>query len=189
MPDEAASKSIRAHYVEQGAEAYYALHGSSYRNPHELRLQQALAEMLHRRALPSSSPVLDLACGSGEVTLALRDRGFTNVTGVDPYTGEAYRRRTGQPARAESFATIAQGALQADRYHLIVCSYALHLITPSRLPELAVQLALCSKSLLVLTPHKRPQIGSAWGWQGVEEITVQRVRARWYQSLLFTAER
>jgi hypothetical protein len=128
------------------------------------------------------SHVLDLAAGSGEVTLALRGLGVGRVEGIDPFTFEAYQARTGQTAGRETFGQIAEGALAGRRYSLIVCSFALHLIEPSRLPKLAQQLADISDRLLILTPHKRPQIRSAWGWEIEREIVVQRVRARLYRS-------
>src|SRR5437763_911706 len=75
--------------------------------------------------------VLDLACGSGEATLALRELGAGTIDGVDPYTGAAYQARTGQPAEELSFEAIAGGALDGRHYNLVVCSYALHLLEPS----------------------------------------------------------
>ena len=110
-----------------------------------------------------------------------RDRGATAVEGLDPYTGAAYQARTGQPAEALSFEAIAGGALDGRRYSLVVCSYALHLLAPSRLPRLVYQLSLISSVLLVLTPHKRPHLRPEWGWELTGEIVVERVRARCYR--------
>jgi hypothetical protein len=128
------------------------------------------------------SRVLDLACGSGEATLALRELGAGLVEGVDPYTTEAYQARTGAPAEALTFESIAAGALEGHRYSLMVCSYALHLLAPSRLPRLAYQLSRLAPALLVLTPHKRPAIRAEWGWQLAGELRAERVRARLYRS-------
>jgi len=126
--------------------------------------------------------VLDLACGSGEVTLALRELEAGAIDGLDPYTGAAYQARTGQPAEAISFEAIASGILEGRRYSLVVCSYALHLLAPSRLPRLAYQLSRVAGALLVLTPHKRPSLRPEWGWALTGEMVVQRVRARGYQA-------
>jgi 2-polyprenyl-3-methyl-5-hydroxy-6-metoxy-1,4-benzoquinol methylase len=125
---------------------------------------------------------IDLACGSGEVTLALQALGCESVDGIDPYTGEAYRARTGTLAEPFTFEQIAEGALEGRRYSLIVCSYALHLLPASRLPIVAYQLHRIAPALIVLTPHKRPQLREAWGWRLEDEIVVERVRARLYQA-------
>jgi hypothetical protein len=124
--------------------------------------------------------VLDLAAGSGEVTLALRTLGAARIDGIDPYTAAAYARRTGAQVENLTFADIAAGALALRRYSLIVCSFAMHLCERSRLPALTYQLALLSDSMLILTPHKRPEIRREWGWELAGETIVERVRARFY---------
>ena len=63
-----------------------------------------------------------------------------------------------------------------------MCSYALHLLEPSRLPQLVYQLSRVAGALLVLTPHKRPVLRPEWGWTLAGESVIQRVRARGYQS-------
>jgi SAM-dependent methyltransferase len=126
--------------------------------------------------------VLDLACGSGEATLALRELGAGVIHGIDPYTGEAYRERTGQEAEPFSFEEIAAGVLAGRTYSLIVCSFALHLLEPSRLPGVCYRLAEVGETLLVLTPHKRPAIRPAWGWSLEGEHVHARVRMRYYCS-------
>jgi SAM-dependent methyltransferase len=176
--------SIRHGYEQHGVAGYYQAYGAAYRNPHEQAVRQALGAAVARWQ-PSLSDVLDLACGSGEATLALRDAGqagAARVTGIDPYTAAAYRERTGQPAETFTFEAIAAGALAGRRYSLIVCSYALHLLEPSRLPGLAYTLSRLAPALLVLTPHKRPDLRVEWGWALVGELRVERVRARYYQS-------
>ena len=176
MPD-----SIRDQYVRYGAQGYYEQFGAQYRNPHELAVRQTIHTTVAAWRLDLAH-VLDLACGSGEVTLALRELRAVAIDGLDPYTGAAYQARSGQPAEALSFEAIAGGALDGRRYSLVVCSYALHLLAPSRLPRLAYQLSRVAGALLVLTPHKRPNLRPEWGWVLAEEMVVQRVRARCYKS-------
>jgi SAM-dependent methyltransferase len=177
MPDEA----LRLQYEHHGVEGYYAQFGGEYRNPHEQRVRAALHAAVAAWR-PDISRVLDLACGSGEATLALRELGASVVEGVDPYTAQAYQSRTGQSVESLTFEAIAAGALAGRRYSLVVCSYALHLLEPSRLPRLAYQLSRVAPGLLVLTPHKRPAIQPAWGWRLAGEQVIERVRARLYQS-------
>jgi len=181
------SSGIRGEYERQGVRQYYLRHGDQYRNPHEHALRAALMECLRSWPLDLSY-VLDLACGSGEITLALQQmappdqQAGLRVDGIDPFTAEAYRRRTGRACEPFTFEQIASGALAGRRYSLIVCSYALHLVAESRLPALLFSLAQLSPALLVFTPHKRPLIPANWGWTQVGEMLVARVRARYYLS-------
>jgi SAM-dependent methyltransferase len=168
--------SIRAQYEKFSAPGYYARHGAEYRNPHE----PIIAEVLKRAAAEwklAPGKTLDLACGSGEATLVLQKLGF-DVSGIDPYTGEAYRKRTGLAAEALTFAEIAEGALAGRTYDLIVCSFAMHLVAPSRLPKLLFRLREVSPALLIVTPHKRPKIEVVW--RLAAEMMHERVRARLY---------
>jgi 2-polyprenyl-3-methyl-5-hydroxy-6-metoxy-1,4-benzoquinol methylase len=181
-PSQNTQHAIRPLYEEHGAQAYYEQFGAEYHNPHEAIITQCLHDALGRWQLDTTR-VLDLACGSGEVTRALRTRGVQNITGIDPYTGEAYEWRTGQQALPISFEMIASGAIATHNYSLIVCSFALHLAELSRLPLVCYQLSVIAPHLLILTPHKRPQIEGAWGWQLTDETKIERVRTRLYGSL------
>eukprot|EP00438_Fugacium_kawagutii_P001509 Skav202555 [mRNA] locus=scaffold2011:406280:406790:- [translate_table: standard] len=62
---------------------------------------------------------LDLACGSGEATLALEAwlqkvaaKGL--VEAADPYTFEAFERRLGRKCHRWSFENIAQGVMEQE---------------------------------------------------------------------------
>ncbi len=178
-----ADEAIRNQYQQHGVRGYYEQFGATYRNPHEAHVRAAVRDALVRWPLATSA-VLDLACGSGEVTLALREAGVTHIIGVDPYTGDAYHARTGQTALPYTFEQIGDGALGEQRYSLIVCSFALHLVELSRLPVVAYQLARIAEHLLVLTPHKRPDLRAAWGWQLIGEVANEHVRSRCYGSTL-----
>ena len=181
MSDSESERAIREEYAEFGPEEFYQSHGSEYRNPHEQAIRSTLTHC-HKRWSLDLTNVLDLACGSGEVTLAVRDLGTGHVDGIDPYTAAAYRQRTGQDALQLSFAQIAAGEWDQRQYSLIICSYALHLLEPSRLPVLLQRLAQCAPGLLVLSPHKRPVIKSDCGWRLLDEAYHQRVRARLFAS-------
>jgi hypothetical protein len=171
---------IRAAYERYGVQGYYMRFGAAYRNPHERAIHAALGAAVAGWGIPLDY-MLDLACGSGEVTLAVQELGANNVDGVDPYTYDAYTERTGRAAERLTFEQIAAGALAGRHYDTIVCSFALHLVEPSRLPALALQLSLVADHLLILTPHKRPAIKPEWGWSLAGELVVDRVRARYYE--------
>jgi len=172
--------AIRAAYEQYGVEGFYQRFGDSYRNPHERVIRATLRAAVARWDVPLDR-VLDLACGSGEVTLALREQGCTVIDGIDPYTHQAYAERTGQAAERITFEQIAAGVLAGRSYSTIICSFALHLVALSRLPALATQLSLIGTALLVLTPHKRPQLQPEWGWRCADELLIERVRARYYR--------
>ena len=175
-------RPIRKEYEQHGVKRFYEQFGNAYRNPHEAAIRAVLREGLSRWQVDLSR-VLDLACGSGEVTLALQELGCTAIDGIDPYTVEAYRARTGREAEPLTFAQIAEGVLEGRRYSLIVCSFALHLLAKSRLPVLAYQLNRIAPALIVLTPHKRPHLREEWGWQLEDEFVEARVRARLYRRI------
>jgi 2-polyprenyl-3-methyl-5-hydroxy-6-metoxy-1,4-benzoquinol methylase len=172
--------AIRSAYERYGVDGFYQRFGDTYRNPHESAIRATLQAAVGRWHLPLDR-VLDLACGSGEVTLALRQLGGVAIDGIDPYTHRAYAERTGHPAEPITFEQIAAGALAGRDYSMIVCSFALHLVALSRLPALATQLSLIAPTLLVLTPHKRPQLRPEWGWRSADELLIERVRARRYE--------
>jgi SAM-dependent methyltransferase len=173
---------IRPQYEEYGAEGYYRQFGADYRNPHEPVIRELLQLVVPRWQLDLGN-VLDLACGSGEVTLVLRELGCRQISGIDPFTQAAYLARTGTAAESLTFADLAAGALADRRYGLCVCSFALHLPPSSTLPLLAYQLSIITPALVILTPHKRPRIKSEWGWNFVDEVAQDRVRARLYRTL------
>lgn len=174
------STALRCQYEQHGVENYYAQFGVEYRNPHEPIIAEVLREAVSRWS-PDISSVLDLACGSGEISLALRELGAEHIDGIDPFTGEAYLARTGKHAEAFRFEDVAAGALSERRYSLVACSFAMHLLEESWLPSLLFQLGEISDSLLILTPHKRPELKAEWGWILQDEFMIERVRARLYR--------
>lgn len=174
-------KPIRPLYEEYGSDGYYRQFGAKYRNPHEPIIGRCLQDAVGRWSLDLTH-VLDLACGSGEATLALQQLGATTCIGIDPYTSDAYQARTGTPAHSYSFTDITNGALNPTQFSLIVCSFALHLEEPSRLHALCYQLTQHAPALLVLTPHKKPHLKPEWGWILQDETLLERVRTRYYRT-------
>ena len=180
-PKTPAESGFRGKYGTQGVERYYRGEGQTYRNPHEAAIASILEASFEKWALRPGL-ILDLACGSGEVTLALNNMGFLNVVGMDPFTEEAYCSRTGKRAERLAFEDIEAGQLTGRFYDLIICSYALHLVAPSRLPRLMYQLSFLTPQLIIITPHKRPHVSPSWNWSLQDEIYHLRVRSRLYHS-------
>ena len=89
-----------------GATGFYVDEGSTYTNPHDGGVREALVRAV--RAWPdlfapadqpgTADRILDLSCGSGEVTAALVAAGvkLDRIDACDPYTGAAYERRIGK---------------------------------------------------------------------------------------------
>ena len=175
--------AIRHAYEKYGVNGYYSQYGGDYRNPHEDRLIQIVEQLVDKWKLDRNSRILDLACGSGEITSILNRLGFEKIVGIDPYTAEAYKKRLGRPIDAEwTFEQIADGCLENEQYDTIICSFAAHLISPSYLPLVMIQLSLIAKKFIILTPHKRPEVSDKWGWIFEDEFSHERIRARLYTS-------
>lgn len=172
------SHKIRPQYEQLGVEGYYQTHGATYQNPHEKQIRVLLEQLVPCLDL---SNVLDLACGSGEVSQKILELGG-RVSGIDPFTAQGYAKRTGLIAEPYSFEAVAAGALKNRQYSLIVCSFALHLAPVSRLPLLIFALANISPKLLIISPHKRPILKPQWGFLLEVETSFERVKARLFAS-------
>lgn len=174
--------SFRDNY-KNGVEAYYRRFGDAYKNPHEAKVWGAIGGVLSHLRLDH---VLDLACGSGEVTRALISVGvlLRNIEAVDPYTKVAFFKGENLQVsrfRESSFEKIARDGLEGARFSCIICSYALHLCKESVLPDLLYVLSQVSQQLLVISPHKRPRIVSPfWDLQLHERF--DGVHTRLFQS-------
>lgn len=86
-------------YNTIGVKEFYEQEGSQYNNPHKYDIERILRKKLGKEnsILKHNHKILDLACGSGEVTKPLLSFGYKNIIGVDPYTSEAYTSNTNLP--------------------------------------------------------------------------------------------
>ena len=165
---------IRNEYAQYGVEAYYKNNGNNYRNPHESIIGECLSQVIDEYDKRGTN-ILDLACGSGEVTSCFKN---ASLMGVDPYTHQAYFRRTGKYALPYTFDDIANGVLKCH-YDIVICSFAMHLIEKSRLPGICAGLSQITSKLIILTPNKNPIINFIWELK--KEILHKRVRLRIYE--------
>lgn len=191
-------------YDRLGVEKYYELHARDYRNVHYSEIVTAVRVLmtvfLELHPVNSRLSVLDLACGSGEATLALQQwhssasRSHADsepidlqVDGADPFTGPAFRERTGKIADSFSFEAVAEGCLAEQRreYDLCICSFAMHLLRDkSKLWCTLNALARSCTFLAILSPHKKPDVTATTGWQLEHESVEARVRVRLYRSMV-----
>ncbi len=171
-------ESIRGEYEKHGVQGYYEKYGNEYRNPHETEIQMAMDWVIDNWSL-TFNDVLDLAAGSGEITKILQSHGYDNVEGIDPYTCGLYQRETNKKCLAIKFEDLVVYGLKA-KYDTIICSYAMHLLDQSRLPDLIWQLSRSSKNLLILSPNKKPNIGYGWGMDLKNSTKIHGINVWWY---------
>lgn len=170
------NKSVREGYEELGVEGYYQKHKDDYHNPHEFIIHELVDYAVNHGYIQGS--ILDLCCGSGEVTTMLPKE---NVVGSDPYTANLYRKKTGRKAFDYSFKDIIQGSFEGQQFDTIICSFALHLCPESMLTSLLWRLGEISHKLIIITPHKRPNCELySTNWVLVDEVIIDRVRLRRY---------
>lgn len=165
-------QAIRNMYQEYGVDDFYKKFGNKYHNPHAEIIKHLL------KNIDFGNSVLDLCCGSGEVTKCLPDN--IDVIGCDPYTYQIYEDETGKTALRFTFKDIAKGRLNGLHVDTIICSFALHLCEQSMLDQVLYQLTQVSNKLIILTPHKRPEIKNYWELES--EIIYEKVRLRIYSS-------
>ncbi|WMX13070.1 MULTISPECIES: hypothetical protein [unclassified Aureispira] len=145
-------KPIRKLYEQLGVDKYYKDYGHQYQNPHN---QQIETLIINNEDKLDYSTVLDFCAGGGEVSWILKEMGYSNMTGSDPYTHQLYEKNLKQKCYRWSFDDVIKGKLEGN-YSSIICSFAMHLCEEQKLYPLTIQLFQHSKSLIILSPHKRP---------------------------------
>lgn len=176
--------SIRSKYQIYGVERFYKSYVDDYENPHEPIIHESIRFVNDNWDVDFSS-CLDLACGTGEVTMALVELGHERVDACDAYSRKAFELRTKRKCNVVSFDDIMSGMLNGERYSTVVCSFTLHLLEMSKLPTFLYKLTEISSQLLILTPHKRPKIKEEWGWALKNETIISRVRTRLYDNVFY----
>ena len=171
--------SVRKGYEELGIEKYYEKHNEDYENPHYETIRDILTNYLEYNDIGNN--ILDLCCGSGEITRILENtnENFT-ITGIDPYTKKAYKKRTNKECLSYTFKDIVQGKMLNKKYDTIICSFAMHLCEESMLDMLLYQLSQITNNLIIITPHKRPNIKNWFVLK--EEYIKNKVRLRIYKN-------
>ncbi len=147
-------KPIRKEYEDLGVDGFYKKSGYHYTNPHEPQIVTLLENNISQI---NAEKILDFCCGSGEVTAALTKMGYKNITGSDPYTRQAFHKRTGKKALSLSFEEVIRKGLP-EKYTSVVASFALHLCPREQLYPLVTQIFESTSQLIIITPHKRPQL-------------------------------
>lgn len=169
-------KNIREAYQTFGVETFYKENGYSYINPH-VDIVRKLTRYAENN-YDIGTNILDLCCGSGEVTSALSNK--LNIIGNDPYTRDNYIKQTGRECLSFTFDDIQSGKLKST-FDTVFCSFALHLCEQSKLQQVLWQLSLICKKLIIITPHKRPNC-SGISFRLVDEIKECKCTLKLYAS-------
>ncbi len=146
--------SMHENYKKHGVKDYYIKNSENYINLHGCQIRDLLIKNINRFNFGS---VLDLCCGSGEVTRVLLENGIKDVEGADPYTFKLYIKNTGKHCINLSFKDILRGKLNKN-YNIIICSFAFHLINEKDLFMIVNKLFLHTKTIIIIAPHKRPYL-------------------------------
>lgn len=166
--------SIRSGYQELGVTDFYKQNANSYSNPHEPLIKDILTSFIS--SFDKDLKILDLCCGSGEITRTLQSLGFNNIYGLDPFTFDLYKEKTSCSCFTFDFKDLSIGKLQ-ESFDLVICSFALHLAPESMLPNILYNLN--TNHLLVLSPHKRPVIKDFFVLE--EDIYKNKIHLKYYR--------
>ena len=101
---------IRNNYQKFGVEDYYINVSDNYINPHLQFIEKAMTKVISDYDIDFNK-VLDLACGTGEITNILKLNNINNVIGLDPYLYKEYIKNTNNKCLTYSFKDIQQGIL------------------------------------------------------------------------------
>ncbi len=166
--------SVREGYEKHGVEKYYELHKDDYENPHEYTIKKLLVKAKEEWNIHGS--ILDLCCGSGEVSNCFND---CEVEGIDPYTKDLYEAKTKNKCSSMTFKDIIKEGLNRE-YDYIISSFGMHLCEESMLPMLLYQLSQSSENLIILTPHKRPDCNGSY-FKEKSRMKMDKVSIIWYK--------
>ncbi|CAE8607993.1 unnamed protein product [Polarella glacialis] len=116
--------------------------------------------------------VLDLACGSGEASMALMrwaelwPGAVATLEASDPFNFDSYESRTGRKAHKWSFGDVAGGALDGQgTYDLVLCTFAMHLVEGPELLDTLKALSTGSRLLVIGSSRKEPHVTKKSGWE------------------------
>lgn len=157
-------------YQKHGIDSFYTKIGEDYYNPHEKDIKTLITAIYE-----PNLTYLDLGAGDGIVSQALIEAGCLNVEGCEPYLFDLYKKRTNKNCLKLTFEDISKGLL-TKKYDVIICSYAMHLLDESFLPNLLYYLSQSANQLIILSPHKRPKIESYWSLSNTEVLNKTKMK-------------
>lgn len=104
--------------------------------------------------LDRSASVLDVGSGTGEMLLSLRDQGFRDLRGVDPYVGDD-TFRGGVPIRKGSIEDID------ERFDLVMLNHSFEHVPDPRVTLRSLRRVVALRGALML----RVPVAGCWAWR------------------------
>ena len=176
-------KGFKSKYFEQhSSPTEFYLTCKKYKNPHANKFYEIIKRVidwLPFNMQTSIEPILDLACGSGEVTRALLRYGIDNVIGIDPYLHEQYATITKRTVYDYSFEDIYLEKVLLEKYSIVFCAYALHLC--SHVDKILEVLKKYTEYLCIITPHGLPIVSEESGWQRIISFKYANIKVYIFQ--------
>jgi SAM-dependent methyltransferase len=168
------TKKITEIYRSVGVQEYYKTVGSEYVNPHKDFVYNCLDEL----NCTSSGTVLDLACGTGDVSKYFNP---VSCVGSDKFLYKEYQTITGNNCYQYSFEDIADFNFDIkENIDLIVCSYAIDLVPSTYLNKLLYSLSTISTRMILIRPNSH--IVPEQYWRVVQKVKHGKSRGVLYET-------
>ena len=180
-------KGFRKKYC-QGVSGFYE-NCESYTNPHSSKFKFILKKLfswfpsdLMNLITLEQQPILDLACGTGQITeILMTDYHLEHILGLDPYLYQQYLFNTNKHVYPNSFDDLIMKRITLPSLSLIICSYGLHLC--DQIDELLEILKDSTRYLCVISPHGLPYISESSGWRNLFTFKYSNIKTSLYTTL------
>lgn len=141
----------------------------SYRSRRYSGEFDAIFKAISKAGVSPESRILDVGCGSGRVLHALRNLGFRNLVGVDPYTSEEERHE-----HVRIFRKTIYGLSNSQKFDLIIFNHSFEHIPDQLQTLLKVSDILRENGVcLIRMPLKTEHI---WNLYGVHWVQIDAPR-------------
>lgn len=155
-------------YALHGVDEYYKKYAKDYYNPHEGKINEILDDVVLVNYLCSYNKILDFACGDGLVSQKIKSKNKNIVVkGSDPYFNNKYCDYN------FSFDDIICGKL-LEKFDVVICSYAYHLLSPNKRYDFLTQLAIIAKIFIIISPSKKITIKHQL-WDEIENKRINKI--------------
>lgn len=133
--------------------------GWSYGTSWGDQMEEAILEYFSDK--PKDSRILDVGCGEGRGLQALKDRGFTNLVGIDISTPKVEKARsTGLEVYEVDFHDM--GGFGDFEFDYLFCSHAIeHSLEPIKVLREARRISKCGLFITPIDSKQQPPLGQS----------------------------